>query len=106
MTIGSNYPTPVNVNGFLCRNCTDVDYAKKHTDPAHPKSGPYGIDAEDDPTVKKAPASIILFGGGLSDISSQKAAAPTGRMETPANEFTSAESPSVVGIGSQLDISA
>ena len=49
------------VNGFSCKNCTDVDYAKKHIDPAHPKSGPYGIDAKDDPTVKQtdAPATGV-----------------------------------------------
>lgn len=50
MTIGGDYPTPVQVNGFSCRNCTDVDYAKKHIDPAHPRSGPYDIDAENDPS--------------------------------------------------------
>lgn len=45
MTVSVNYPTPVNVNGYLCRNCTDVDFAKAHIDPAHPKDGPFGIDA-------------------------------------------------------------
>jgi hypothetical protein len=54
MAIGStNYAHPVYVNGFICRNCTDVDHAKKHIDPAHPKSGPYGIDAASDPTNPK-----------------------------------------------------
>lgn len=37
------------VNGFACRNCTDIDYAKKHIDPAHPKDGPYGINAPNPP---------------------------------------------------------
>jgi hypothetical protein len=45
MTTSVNYATPILVNGFQCKNCTDVDYAKKHIDPAHPKDGPYGIDA-------------------------------------------------------------
>jgi hypothetical protein len=45
VAISVNYPAPVYVNGFQCKNCTDVDYAKKHIDPAHPKDGPYGIDA-------------------------------------------------------------
>jgi hypothetical protein len=55
MSVGStNYPHPVQVNGFICRNCTDVDKAKKHIDPAHPKSGPYGIDAATDPTNPKS----------------------------------------------------
>jgi len=50
MTIGGDYPAPVRVNGYSCRNCTDVDYAKKHIDPAHPRSGPYDIDAGNDPS--------------------------------------------------------
>jgi len=53
MAVGTDYSTPVIVNGYRCKNCTDVDYAKKHIDPAHPKSGPYGIDAKDDPTVRQ-----------------------------------------------------
>ena len=48
--IGGNYPAPVQVNGFTCKNCTDVDYADKHIDPAHPKSGPYDINAATDPS--------------------------------------------------------
>jgi hypothetical protein len=62
MTISGNYPQPVQVNGFTCRNCTEVDLAKKHIDPAHPKSGPYGIDAAHDPT--RGPA--VRLGGGLA----------------------------------------
>ena len=50
MTIGGDYPAPVQVNGYACRNCTDVDYAKKHIDPAHPRSGPYDVNAENDPS--------------------------------------------------------
>jgi hypothetical protein len=53
MAIGTDYSTPVIVNGYTCKNCTDVDYAKKHIDPAHPKSGPYGINTKDDTTVKQ-----------------------------------------------------
>jgi hypothetical protein len=64
MSIGSaNYPQPVQVNGFSCHNCTDVDRAKKHIDPAHPRSGPYGIDAATDPTN---PKSFLEFAGSRS----------------------------------------
>jgi len=64
MSIGSiNYPQPVQVNGFTCHNCTEVDEAKKHIDPAHPKSGPYGVDAAADPTNR---TSFIRFGGRLN----------------------------------------
>lgn len=70
MSISGDYPHPVQVNGFTCRNCTDVDYAKKHIDPAHPKAGPYGVNAGDDPTLraqaefKYSPA--VTFGGQLA----------------------------------------
>jgi hypothetical protein len=47
MAISGDYPQPVTVNGFSCKNCTDVDNAKKHIDPAHPKDGPYGVNAKD-----------------------------------------------------------
>lgn len=30
------------VNGYMCRDCTDVANAKKNIDPAHPKDGPQG----------------------------------------------------------------
>ena len=64
MSISANYPHPVQVNGFTCRNCTDVDYARKHIDPAHPKSGPYGINAKNDPTMTNA----VTFGGNLKSL--------------------------------------
>ena len=51
------------VNGFRCANCTDVDYAKKHIDPAHPKDGPYGINAKD-PSGKTHGESVV-YGGVL-----------------------------------------
>jgi hypothetical protein len=80
MAIGStNYPQPVQVNGFMCRNCTDVDHAKKHIDPAHPKSGPYGINADTDPTN---PKSFIQFGGshsGTQGVAGEIAVPPTGQ---------------------------
>jgi len=57
MAISSvNYPNPVYVNGFSCKNCTEVDEAKKHIDPAHPQDGPYGIDAK---TAPKTPLQQV-----------------------------------------------
>ncbi len=49
MAISADYPRPVTVNGFSCNNCTEVDEAKKHIDPAHPKDGPFGINAKHKP---------------------------------------------------------
>ena len=36
MAISSDYPVPITVNGFLCRNCSDVSKAQKNVDPADP----------------------------------------------------------------------
>ncbi|MBW8882907.1 MAG: hypothetical protein JF615_16225, partial [Asticcacaulis sp.] len=69
MGISGDYPHPVNVNGYSCKNCTDVDYAKKHIDPAHPKSVPYGVTASSDPSVK--------FGGSLSHLNAVTGVAKT-----------------------------
>lgn len=106
MTVGTNYPTPVLVNGFLCKNCTDVDYAKKHIDPAHPKSGPYGIDAKNDPTVENAPTSSVTFGGNLSSLDATQTTAQTQRAANPANAKSAAGTVVETVIGTQLDVSA
>jgi hypothetical protein len=45
------------VNGYICRNCTDIDLAKKGVDPAHPPN-------KFDPTAeaKKAGAKVAADG--------------------------------------------
>jgi hypothetical protein len=88
MNVNANYPTPVQVNGFTCRNCTDVDYAKKHIDPAHPKAGPYGVDAASDPSLANKPN--VTFDGALKGLN-----AVTAQTDTPAK----------TGPGAQLDLS-
>jgi phosphoglycolate phosphatase-like HAD superfamily hydrolase len=106
MTIGADYSTPVTVNGFLCKNCTDVDYAKKHIDPAHPKSGPYGIDAKDDPSVKKtATSAAVTFGGNLGNLNARQAVTVGDSVADPSTAAAAA-APSGVATGTQLDVSA
>jgi len=46
----ANYPAPVQVNGFACRNCGEVSLATRGIDPQHPQSGPANRDAASDPT--------------------------------------------------------
>jgi hypothetical protein len=90
MTIGPNYPIPVQVNGFTCKNCTDVDLAKKHIDPAHPRSGPYGVNAKTDPTVNKT--AVVAFGGALSALNGKssvnKAQSWPGSPSSNASDYT------------------
>ena len=60
MTINTvTYPTPVTVNGFSCANCSQVDQAAAHIDPAHPLSGPYDVNALQDPTRSDADKAQI-----------------------------------------------
>ena len=71
MAISADYPSPVTVNGFACKNCTDVDYAKKHIDPAHPKDGPFGINAKEPRAGIRDPSATdrnqaVTFGGQLA----------------------------------------
>lgn len=61
------------VNGYVCRNCTDVEYAKKGVDPARPKDGPAGVaravEAERvqrAAEVKSGRGPSVAFGGGLA----------------------------------------
>ncbi len=89
MALSVNYPTPVWVNGFQCRNCSDVDLAKKHVDPDHPKSGPFGVDAKSDPS--RIFQDAVRFGGQLTG--------------TPSNGSPGSAGAST-GLGSQLDIQA
>ena len=99
MTVGANYSIPVHVNGFLCKNCTDVDLAKKHIDPEHPRSGPFGINAKDDPTASKSAA--VIFGGalnGLNKAAAQSSAVPAAG--SPTNNSSNVTS------GTQLDLLA
>jgi len=60
------------VNGYVCRNCTDVEYAKKGVDPAHPKDGPQGAYADgktDEAKAKDGKAEFgpaVIFAGQLA----------------------------------------
>ncbi|MBY0565998.1 MAG: hypothetical protein K2P70_01705 [Hyphomonadaceae bacterium] len=63
--LSNNYRTPVQVNGYSCNNCTDVAYAKKHIDPAHPQSGPYNVNAASDPTRRR---DALAFGVRLDQV--------------------------------------
>lgn len=75
MAISGDYPRPVTVNGFSCKNCTEVDEAKKHIDPAHPKDGPYGVYAKDKPAASHGPA--VILGGRLATLSPPQGVPPT-----------------------------
>jgi hypothetical protein len=66
MAISGDYAHPVFVNGYACKNCTEVDEAKKHIDPAHPKDGPFGVNAKKKPSDVHGPA--VLLDGRLATV--------------------------------------
>ncbi|MEP7210892.1 MAG: hypothetical protein ABI740_08650 [Alphaproteobacteria bacterium] len=68
MSISTDYASPIQVNGYSCNNCSDVAEAKKGVDPAHPKSGPYGVDAASDPSRETDATSAVSFGGSLAGL--------------------------------------
>lgn len=72
-----NYPTPVTVNGYSCKNCTDVDNAKRNIDPQHPKDGPFGVNKVDKPGATPAHGPAVTFSGVLAHVSATSGADPT-----------------------------
>ena len=51
------------VNGYMCRDCTDVAYAKKNIDPAHPKDGPQPSEQP-----SRTNPEAVQWGGALAGI--------------------------------------
>ncbi len=100
MAISGDYPTPVNVNGFSCKNCTDVDNAKKHIDPAHPKDGPFGINAKNRPDDIKRTATK-----SLDPTYDGQAAVTFGGQLTAFADRASQQRPVEIAVGSRVNIS-
>ena len=80
------------VNGYPCKNCTDVENAKKGIDPAKPKDGPNGVnspeakakaeDAKDAAKAVDGPAErgpAVTFSGALANVTR-----PEDAQKTPA----------------------
>lgn len=105
MAISANYPQPVYVNGYACIDCAEVAEAKRDIDPAHPRSGPGGTNAQFDPTVRDSPA--VIFGGVLARMaSSQTPADQTSPVPAFALAGASSARSDPRGLGGLLDISA
>jgi hypothetical protein len=60
------------INGFVCNNCTDVEYAKKLVDPARPEAGPVNQQTPASPiSAERGPA--VILGGALAGVESTTA---------------------------------
>ncbi len=103
MSISGDYPAPVSVNGFQCHNCAEVDEAKKFIDPAHPASGPFGVDAKTDPT--RAFDAAVKLGGAFANAKPGARSTNQSSAQTPGGDSRSRTPAQVSGFGGQLDIS-
>ncbi|AMS28804.1 hypothetical protein [Aquidulcibacter sp.] len=61
------------VNGYMCRDCTDVSYAKKNIDPAHPKDS---AQPNEQPAKTKVFSDAVQFGGLLADLNVRRDTSP------------------------------
>jgi hypothetical protein len=124
MTISGNYPSPVYVNGYQCNNCAEVAEAKKDINPAEPKAGPGGVDANtpanqaaqlasgQTPSSNRGPA--VTFGGSLasnnpilaaSGSASGVGASPSSQGLFSPNTAQGAQVSLTPGLGALLNIS-
>ncbi len=117
MTISGNYANPVYVNGYQCNNCAQVAEAKKDINPADPKAGPAGVDANtaanqaanlasgQTPSSIQSPA--VIFGGSRTNASVSGASAPSSLNQSAFSPTTAqgALVSSTPGLGALLNIS-
>lgn len=71
MAISADYPRPINVNGYVCRNCDDVSKAKRFIDPT---LSPLEASAADS---RKNTSAAVSFGGSLADRSTVNPSQPS-----------------------------
>ena len=69
MSIATDYARPVLVNGYSCKNCTDVDNAKKNIDPEQ---------ANKSPAAAARGEQAVSFGGSLSALNAAQGPAEVG----------------------------
>jgi len=80
MAISPDYPHPIVVNGFSCRNCTDVDRARRNIDPAVPRAGPFGLN---DP--QRAKTSSVMLVRRMDELAMERANLQTYSAAGPAS---------------------
>ena len=95
------------VNGYVCHNCTDVDYAKRHVDPQHPKDGPFGIDK---PDAKGGHGPAVVLAGSLAKTDATSATGGLNGVSTvpgaPATDAVPGSGSGPHGAGQLLDVTA
>jgi len=76
------------VNGYVCHNCTDIDYAKKGIDPAHPnKNDPLNPKTKAQNAIAPDKTQInpaVILSGALSSSTTATNQNPSTASYTPA----------------------
>ena len=93
MSVSGDYAQPVNVNGYVCWNCSQVADAKKGVDPSDVKPGETAAQAQ--ASSNTTPTSAVVFGGALAG-----SAAAASSSVNPATQGTQ------TGLGAWLNIAA
>jgi hypothetical protein len=93
------------VNGYPCKTCTDVEYAKKGIDPAHPKDAKgVGAPEKADEAGKTDAAKAV---GGAGDLDSSRGpAVQLGGALAQVTQAPASEAPQPYTPGTQLDLFA
>jgi hypothetical protein len=96
------------VNGYVCHNCTDVDYAKKGIDPAHPnKNDPLNPKTKAQNAIANAHKTqitpAVILGGALAKLASANSPdSVSSSTATNQNPPPASDAPTT---GTQLNIS-
>jgi hypothetical protein len=91
MSVSGDYSRPVNVNGYVCWNCSQVADAKKGVDPADVKPGETAAQAQAASNATPTPA--VVFGGALAATGATSSAAPPAQANS-------------TGVGTWLNVAA
>ena len=96
------------VNGYVCHNCTDVDYAKKGIDPAHPnKNDPLNAKTKSQDAIAAAGKTqitpAVILSGALAKLAAANSPdAASSSTATNQDPSTASYTPAT---GTQLNIS-
>ncbi len=85
------------INGYVCRNCTDVENAKKNINPDKPEDGPFGRDAKDK-VGARSDDQAVKFGGALAFLNDSRVNPATGTIDSQATSNQSGYQRSAIDI--------
>ncbi|MEZ5995982.1 MAG: hypothetical protein R3C25_09520 [Hyphomonadaceae bacterium] len=67
------------VNGYVCRNCSEVELAHRFIDPSKPEAGPFGVQAMGDAAAQDSMSRLQTAEGVSAAAPAQKASLDAAR---------------------------